>query len=256
LGSQENILKAKLEIVEGLDENGVLITNANDPLLRSINKNIARKIVYVGVETEANYNAYSVVDFGEEGIGFKIKLEGKEYDVRVPAVGVHNVYNVLFGIACGVELGLSVEEILNGINNYHSGEMRLNIIEKNGIKFINDCYNACPDSMRAGLQVLNGLSKDGRTFAVLGNMFELGEMASTAHYNVGKTCKELEIDFAVIMGENANDVAKGIGDINKYKIFKTHEEIIEYLKGTLRNGDIVLVKGSRGMKMERILDLW
>lgn len=256
LGTQENILKAKLEIVEGLNENGVLIINANDSLLCNIDKNIAKKIVYVGVETKADYNAYSIVDYGEEGVSFKIKLKGKEYDVRIPAVGVHNVYNVLFGIACGVELGLNTEEILNGINNYHPGEMRLNIIEKNGIKFINDCYNACPDSMKAGLQVLSSLAKDSRSFAVIGNMFELGDMASTAHYNVGKMCRELGIDFVAIMGENANDVAKGIGDIDKYKIFKTHEEIIEYLKGTLRKGDIVLVKGSRGMKMERILDLW
>ena len=175
--------------------------------------------------------------------------------MQIPAVGLHNVYNVLFGIACGVELGLEIEEVFTGISNYQPEKMRLNIIEKNGIKFINDCYNACPDSMKSGLQVLKSLAKDNRSFAILGNMFELGDMATAAHYDIGKVCKELGIDFTAIIGENANDIAKGIGDINKYKIFETHEEIVEYLEGILQKGDVVLVKGSRGMKMERVLEL-
>lgn len=256
LESQENILKAKLEIVEGLDENGVLILNANDPLLAHVEQSITQRIVYIGVDTPADYMAHTVEDLGEEGVHFKIKLKNQEYDVQIPAVGKHNVYNVLFGIACGIELGMSPEEILEGIKKYQPEKMRLNLIEKDGIKFINDSYNASPDSMRAALQVLGSLAKGGRAIAILGNMFELGHMASSAHYDVGKMCVENNVDFTAIIGENAKDIALGISDSEKYKIFDTHEAIVLYMKESLRMGDVVLVKGSRGMQMERILELW
>lgn len=256
LGTRENILKAKLEIVEGLDDNGVLILNANDPLLNKVDRHLAKKVIYIGVDTDADYTAYCISDDGEHGVSFKVKLEGKEYDVEIPAVGIHNVYNVLFGIACAVELGLTPEEILKGIKKYQPEDMRLNIIEKDGIKFINDCYNSSPDSMRAALQVLNSLASDKRSIAIIGNMFELGDMASTAHYDIGTMCNEFGVDFSAIIGDNANDVARGIGDDDKYKIFDNHEDIIRYLKEMLKRGDFVLVKGSRGMKMEKVLDLW
>lgn len=256
LGSQENILKAKLEIVEGLDENGVLIVNVNDLMLAKVDRNIAQKIITIGVDVPADYSAYSVVDHGEEGVSFKVKLMEKVYDVHIPAMGKHNVYNVLFGIACGIELGMMPEQILEGIKKYQPGKMRLNLLDKGGIKFINDSYNASPDSMKAALQVLNSLAKGGRAIAILGNMFELGHMASVAHSDVGKMCRENGVEFAALIGENATDIAQGIADSNLYRIFDTHEEIIHYMKDFLRTGDVVLVKGSRGMKMERILELW
>lgn len=255
LGSQDNILKAKLEIVEGLDESGLLILNANDPMLSQVNPNIYDRIVYIGIDTPCHYQAYSVIDKGEEGVSFKIQLQGEEYDINIPAVGKHNVHNALFGIACGIELGMRPKEIVEGIQTYVSEKMRLNIIEKDGIKFIDDCYNASPDSMKAGLQVLRSLAKQ-RATAVLGNMFELGDMASEAHCAVGQLCAELNIDFTAIIGENAQDLARGIGDETRYAIFDSHEEIVDYLKVNLSLGDVVFIKGSRGMKMERILELW
>lgn len=255
LGSQENILKAKLEIIEGLDKEGLLILNANDAFLSKVNRDIHKRITYVGVGTPCDYMAYSVVDKGEEGVSFKIKLLEKEYAIHIPAVGKHNVYNALFAVACGMELGMQPEEIINGIQAYRSEKMRLNIIEKDGIKFIDDCYNASPDSMKAGLQVLRSIAKN-RAIAVLGNMFELGDMASIAHYEVGKMCAELGIDFTAIIGENGRDVARGIGNEGYYFIFNSHEEIVNYLKDYLKSGDVVFIKGSRGMKMEQIFELW
>jgi len=256
LGSRENILKAKLEIVEGLDKRGVLILNADDPLLAGIDRSIAGKVIYIGVNKEADYRAYDIEDHGEYDVLFKINLKGRDYVVHIPAVGKHNVYNVLFGIACGVELGLKPEEILTGIENYRPEKMRLNIVSKDGIMFINDCYNANPDSMRAGLQVLSNLAGANRSVAILGNMFELGEMAADAHFDIGRLCKELGIDFTAIIGENASDVARGIGDSSKYRVFNSHEEIVSFMKGMLKENDVVLIKGSRGMRMERILELW
>ncbi len=256
LGSQENILKAKLEIVEGLPKNGLLILNMDDPYLAQVTPMAHKRMVTIGIEMPADYQAYSVNELGEEGISFKIKLNEEIYEVKVPAIGKHNVYNVLIGIACGLELGMLPEEILEGIQEYQPEKMRLNLLEIKGIKFINDCYNASPDSMQAALQVLAGIAKGGRAIAILGNMFELGHMASTAHYEVGKMCERNAIDFAALLGENAIDMARGIGVPSKFKIFETHEEIVAYMKDTLRTGDVVLLKGSRGMKMERILELY
>lgn len=256
LKTQDNILKAKLEIVEGLEENGVLILNANDPLLRSVDQNIAQRIIYVGVDIESDFRAYCVVNDGEKGVSFKIDLEGKTHTVHLSAVGTHNVLNALIAIACAVELGLKPEDFIPQLKSYRSGEKRLNLIEKEGIKFIDDTYNASPDSMQAGLNVLKSLARGYRAIAIIGNMFELGEMSAIAHYTIGKACGQLKIDFVAIMGENALDVVKGIGLDCHYQVFESHEAIVEFMKNYLIPTDVVLLKGSRGMKMEKILELW
>lgn len=268
LGSRKNILRAKMEIVEGLGEKGILMLNGNDPLLSKVSQNLSaylpapfpanslEKIVYVAVEKEADYTAYNLVNQGEDGVSFKVKLKGQEYVCHIPAVGEHNVSNALFGIACGMELGLSPEEIVSGVGSFRPEKLRCDILEREGIKFINDCYNASPDSMKAALDILAKLAQGKRSVAIIGNIFELGDMAGPGHFKVGKMCRELNVDFTAIIGENAVDVAEGIGDREKYQIFDNHEEIVDYLKGYLKKGDVVLIKGSRGMKMENILELW
>lgn len=260
LGSQENILKAKLEIVDGLDDKGVLILNGNDPFLSQVPRNypldFSGKIVYVAVEKEGDYTAYDVVNQGESGVSFKVKINGEEYSFHIPAVGEHNVSNALLGIACAMELGLRPEEAVKGVGSFPSEKLRCDILERDGVKFINDSYNASPDSMKAALDILAKLAQGKRAIAVLGNIFELGEMAGPGHYQVGKICRELNVDFTAIIGENAQDVAAGIGDREKYRIFNNHEEIVDYLKEYVEKGDVVLIKGSRGMRMERILELW
>ncbi|ATW23633.1 UDP-N-acetylmuramoyl-tripeptide--D-alanyl-D-alanine ligase [Candidatus Formimonas warabiya] len=256
LGTQENILKAKLEILAGLEDNGVLILNANDPLLCKVDPNVAKNIVYVGVNTPAHYTAYDVRNRGEEGISFKLNLGGQEYDIQIPAVGEHNVSNALFGIACARRLGLSPEQIISGIKNYTPEKMRCTLIEKNGITFLNDCYNASPDSFKAALEILHHLASGKRALAIIGNIFELGEIASAAHFEVGRLCSKFQVAFTAIIGANAPDVARGIGDPSKYKIFDSHEEVVRYMKEFAKEGDVVLIKGSRGMKLEKILDLW
>ncbi|HHT63915.1 MAG: UDP-N-acetylmuramoyl-tripeptide--D-alanyl-D-alanine ligase [Bacillota bacterium] len=256
LGSRENILRAKMEIVEGFGEKGLLMLNGNDPLLSKVASGYSGKIVYVGREIDADYTAYDIVNKGEEGVSFKVKLENREYTFNIPAVGEHHVANALFGIACGVELGLKPEEIISGLENFRPEKLRGDILERSGIKFINDCYNASPDSMKAALKILANLARGKRAIAVIGNIFELGEMAGPGHYQVGEMCRELNIDFTAIIGENAPDVARGIGDSKKYRIFDNHEAIVRFLKGYLKKGDVVLIKGSRGMRMEKILELW
>ena len=159
LGSRENILRAKMEIVEGFGEKGLLMLNGNDPLLSKVASGYSGKIVYVGREIDADYTAYDIVNKGEEGVSFKVKLENREYTFNIPAVGEHHVANALFGIACGVELGLKPEEIISGLENFRPEKLRGDILERSGIKFINDCYNASPDSMKAALKILANLAR-------------------------------------------------------------------------------------------------
>lgn len=273
LGSQENILRAKMEIVEGLSgigEKGILILNGNDFFLskikkkedlsfylpKSFPKDAVKKIITVAVEKEGDYTAYDLVNQGEAGVSFKVRLMGQEYLFHLAALGEHHVSNALCAIACGVELGLSPAEIVAGVASFHPEKLRCDIVERDEIKFINDSYNASPDSMKAALRILAKLAEGKRAVAVLGNIFELGEMAGPGHFEVGEMCRTLNVDFTAIMGENAEDVAQGIGDPSKYKIFSTHQGIVDYLKGYLQKDDVVLIKGSRGMKMEKILELW
>jgi UDP-N-acetylmuramoyl-tripeptide--D-alanyl-D-alanine ligase len=256
LKTRENILKAKLEIIEGLEEDGLLILNANDDMLINVDKNLVNRMVYVGVDKEADYMAYEVEDFGEEGIQFKIDLNEETYQVRLKAMGTHNVTNALVGIACAMEMGLKPETFIPQLKTYESGKMRLNIVEKDGIKFVNDAYNASPDSMQSGLKVLKKIAQNGRSIAIIGNMLELGEVAQTAHCNVGKMCAALSIDFVAVIGANAKDVVQGIDGKCHSKIFETNEEIVAFMKDFLKPSDVVLLKGSRGMKMEQIITLW
>lgn len=253
LGSQANILRAKLEIIEGLSEDGILILNANDPHLRLSPFSIHQRIVTIGIETPADYRAYDIINQGEDGVQFKINLFGNTYNPHIHAIGTHHVTNALFGIACGIEMGMGPEDILTGIAKYQQGSMRFQITEKDGIRFIDDTYNASPDSMKAALQSLCSLSKEGRTFAVLGNMLELGEVAPTAHYELGQLCLSLGIQYALLMGDHALDVGRGIGNPKLYQVFQTHEEIVAFLKETLQAGDLVLLKGSRALHMEKVL---
>ncbi|MGI6678521.1 MAG: UDP-N-acetylmuramoyl-tripeptide--D-alanyl-D-alanine ligase [Dehalobacterium sp.] len=262
LGSKENILKAKMEIVEGMGPKGLLILNGNDPLLGNISQlypefknNFAGRIITVAVEKPGDFTAYDL-DQQEAGISFKVDIRGKTYSFHIEAVGEHHVSNGLLALACAMELGLSPEEARAGMAGFRPDMMRGALLELDGIKFINDTYNASPDSMQAALAVLNSLAQGKRSVAVLGNIFELGEMAVPGHFQVGQLCRKYNVGFTLIMGENAPDVAAGISDDKKCRIFDNHEEIVSFLKDYLKPDDVVLIKGSRGMEMERILTLW
>ena len=151
LGSRENILKAKLEVLEGLNKNGIVFLNKDDDMLNGAMDSIDFEVVTYGINSDCDYRAINIKDNGEGGISFDIVLEGKPYGVDIKAVGLHNVYNALAGIAVGMRFGLPVEDIVLGIRNFKTGKMRLNIEDRGNVKIINDSYNASPASMRASI---------------------------------------------------------------------------------------------------------
>jgi len=258
LGSRQNILKAKMEIFEGLSRDGLIVLNGDDNLLYGLKGFLNFRTVYYGMDEGLDYQAYNIQNAGEAGIYFDINIKNSEYKIHVPLPGVHNVYNALAAIAVGVEMGIEMEYIIKGISEFVSGKMRLNIIKSNGIKLINDAYNANPQSMEAALRVLKDVGDIRRRIAVLGDMFELGDWEKNAHVEIGRLAFNLGIDYIIAVGKNAAYIAEGAlaagAPSQNVKHFSNNKTAIEFLKPFIAEGDAILVKGSRGMKMEEIVE--
>lgn len=258
LGSRQNILKAKLEILEGLLPGGTVILNGDDELLSGMKGLLSHRTVFYGMEESVQYRAFNITSAGEEGSYFDITLKNRDYRVHVPVPGVHHIYNALAAIAAGVELGMPEAEIIQGIANYSPGKMRQDILQHKGMKVINDVYNASPQSMQSAMNVLKDISGEHRTIAILGDMLEMGEWAEEAHRGVGQYVFEKSVDELLTVGKQGTNIAHGAIQAGfpqeRVHTFENNTQVDRFLAGFLRTGDHILVKGSRGMKMEEIVD--
>lgn len=257
LGSRQNILKAKMEILEGLNPKGLVVLNGDDNLLSGLKDLLPFRTVFYGLEEGLDYRATDVRTHGESGTGFEVMLDGREYEVHVPVPGVHHVHNALAAIAAGRELGMKMEEIIAGISRFSPGKMRQNILSARGLKVINDAYNASPQSMEAAIQLLADLGKEARKIAVLGDMLEMGDWAKNAHLDVGRFAVAKGVDLLAAVGPNGKYIVQGALESgmpeDRTAWFGSNGEALEYLNVRVAGGDMILVKGSRGMKMEEIV---
>ena len=257
LGSRENILKAKLEILEGMDKKVLVINNDNDLLHKFYLENKDVEIHTYGIENESEVTAENIV-LNENESEFVCNIKGEKFNVKVPVGGIHFVYNALCAATVGTLLGLSKEQIENGIKTFELTKKRMDITElKNGVTIINDSYNASFESMQASLKYLSGLNAK-RKIAVLGDMFELGEYSKELHEKVGKEVVKNKIDILVCCGDNAKyivNMAKKEG-MPKEKIFyfDNKEQIEKFIRENAQNGDSVLFKASNGMKFFNIVE--
>ena len=257
LGSRENILKAKLEILEGMDKKVLVINNDNDLLhdLYLNNKDI--EIHTYGIENKSDVMAEDII-LNENSSEFVCNLKGEKFKVEVPVGGIHFVYNAICAATVGNLLGLNVEQIKQGIETFELTKKRMDITElKNGVTIINDSYNASFESMQASLKYLSGLKND-RKIAVLGDMFELGEFSKELHEKVGKEVVQNNIDILICCGENAKyivEAAKNSGMDEKHiYYFEDKNKIQEFVKQVWKNGDAILFKASNGMKFFEIAE--
>ncbi|MBO6178398.1 MAG: UDP-N-acetylmuramoyl-tripeptide--D-alanyl-D-alanine ligase [Selenomonadaceae bacterium] len=256
LGSIENIAKAKCELVEAIPAGGAVILNRDDKFVYDMrnkaNDNV--KVVTYGIHNDADVKA---VDIGADGLNtkFKVVFGGKSYDYELPMAGEHNVYNALAAIAAGLYLGVSNEDMRKALSVATNAKMRFEVSEKDGVTFINDAYNASPLSMRAALSTLSKTYR-GRKIALLGDMFELGKEEEAAHKKVGEEVAEFGIDVLITLGERAKLIAKGAKSkgVTNVTSVNTHIEAADALKEIIKRGDTVLIKGSRGMEMEKVLE--
>lgn len=248
LGSRENILRAKLEILEGLRPGGSCLFCGDDRLLYGQTETYGA--LCYGFEAHNAFRATELHPW-EDGTAFRITAPQGSFEIRLPLQGRHNVLNALAAAAVGLQWGVTPEQIRSALGSFRNTGMRQKIYEKNGIRIIEDCYNAGPESMEAALTVLYG--SKGRKIAVLGDMLELGEFAPQAHYALGKKAAAADALFAY--GPNGVHCIKGAREngLEHAYGFSDHETLAAELRSYLLPGDTLLLKGSRGMKMERVL---
>ena len=257
LGSRENILKAKLEILEGMEKKFLIINNDNDMLHEWKQKQEIKDIRTYGIENESEVMA-DKIELKEEHSEFECCFKDEKFKIKVPVGGIHFVYNAMCAALVGKILGLTKEQIKKGIESFELTKKRMDIeVLSNGVKIINDSYNASFESMQASLSVLGKFTNE-RKIAVLGDMFELGEYSKELHEKVGKEVVKNNIDILICNGENAKYIVQeaerqGMKKENIYYV-KEKKEIIELLRDVLKINDVVLFKASNGMKFFELVE--
>lgn len=253
LGSREGILRAKLEILEGMKADAPVILNADDDMLITVRPG-AHPVIYYGIENEKSMFKASEITSKEAEIGLTVGFGGGSASVSLPYPGRHNVYNSLASVAAGSLFGIEPETALEALKNYVPAGMRQRINKMHGITFIEDCYNASPDSQAAALAVLGGMNAK-RKIAVIGDMLELGSVSRDAHYGVGTKAAENKVDAVFTYGERSLETAKGArdGGIARVRSFDDKQKLSAFLTEYLEEGDAVLFKASRGMKLEDVI---
>jgi UDP-N-acetylmuramoyl-tripeptide--D-alanyl-D-alanine ligase len=252
LGSKENIFNTKMEITDYFNEDNILIINSDDQYLSTIVEK-PYKIIKISTKGLGDYNAFDIVNLGEAGVQFKCKYRNETLLLRMAAVGVHNVYNALAAIAVADLFDLDSEQIKTGILKFKPSELRMNIIRlKNNVTIIEDCYNASPDSMKSSIDVLDSFAH-GRRIAILGDMLELGDYSIEAHKEIGNYLID-KCDMLVAVGHYSKYIAENSSPNIATKYFSTVKEACKHLEQLITAGDILLVKGSRSMEMEKIAE--
>ena len=263
LGSRENILKAKLEILEGSKKTAVIVNNDNDLLHKWYEENKENYNIKTYSITEKSEVMAKDIVLRENASDFTCKIGDKEERITVPVGGEHFVLNSLCAITVGEVLGIEADKIKSGIESFELTKKRMDIFElKNGVKIINDAYNASLESMKASLKVLSEF-KDNRKIAVLGDMFELGDFAKELHEKVGEEVVKNKVDILIAAGENskymAEEAKKGMKEGNVYYL-ENKENIESLLQKIVNKGDVILFKASNGMQYykiaERMVELW
>ncbi|MBS6862051.1 MAG: UDP-N-acetylmuramoyl-tripeptide--D-alanyl-D-alanine ligase [Clostridiales bacterium] len=255
LGTQENILAEKLHITDAFLPGSILFLNGDDPHLAGLrNMMPAVRKVWFGMAPWCDYRAEQVERLGD-GMRFTAVSPFGSLTVELPVPGVHNVRNALAGLAVTKELGGDLREAAEALASYRPLAMRQQIHRtQGGLTVIDDSYNASPDAIYSSLEVLGGFS--GRRVAVLADMLELGAIEKKAHEEVGLCAARGGVSLLVTVGERAKWIAEGAQSYRnppECRSFATNEEAIAFLHNALKSGDVVLVKGSRGMRTDEIV---
>ena len=253
-GSMEAIVAGKTELIASLPPapEGVAVLNSDEPLVRGMAQHTQASIVYYGLTSDADLWASEVEGQGLEGVRFVLHYRGEAVHVRVPLLGRHSVHTALRAAAVGLIEGLTWEEIVAGMQNTQS-QLRLVAVQgPSGSLLLDDTYNAAPPSVIAALNLLAEL--DGRKVAVLGDMLELGEYEERGHRMVGARTAEVA-DALVAVGERARWIADEAEKAGLHEVvtLKDSAEAVSHLRRSIGEGDVVLVKGSRGMHMDQII---
>jgi UDP-N-acetylmuramoyl-tripeptide--D-alanyl-D-alanine ligase len=261
MGTIEAIAETKAELVQALDEQGVAILNGDDPRVRAMADMTSARVIMYGLGADNDVRGDEVMSEGLKGTRFRLHLDGDQYWIRVPLIGGHAVQLALAGFAVGHGLGMHISEMLPGFDGQDVQVRLLIVAGPNGSQVIDDTYNASPPSVLSALGLLSEL-RGTRTIAVLGDMRELGALTDEEHRVVGRRAAEVA-DLVVTYGDLARIIADEVtsavkahdGQATGVRSFAETERdaLITYLRSELREGDVVLIKGSRGLQMETIV---
>jgi UDP-N-acetylmuramoyl-tripeptide--D-alanyl-D-alanine ligase len=254
LKTQENILKAKLEITDGMEHDAPLVLNADDPLLHMVVTMVDRPIIYYGIDNPADISASDIVQ-GETSTSFTIHYYGKSIKAEIPTLGTHNVRNALAGFCVGLLADIPPEQIVASMKWYKNADMRQNVSIVKGVTVIADCYNASPDSMNAAIEVISATKCSGKRYCVLGDMLELGDISEQAHIDVGKAVARSIVDVLLCYGEQAKEIKRGAIMIGMKNVihFEEKQKLVDYILANVKPGDAIIYKASRGMKLEEVM---
>lgn len=255
-GSRENILKAKMEIANYMTQSDVLLINGDNDMLQTVDTGAIKPSVYkYGLE---EHNDIRLISYETTESGMKIRADilGKITEYEIPTLGIHNIYNSLSVMGLCSIMGLDMKKSAEGIRKYQPSKYRMEIKSVSGKTLIEDFYNANPDSLRASIETFRQMQGE-RKVAVLADMLELGAISEKEHMNAGIQASEI-FDVIICIGSDAKYIGKGAiengFDKGRVYYFANNEEAVSEINSILRPGDAVLMKGSRGMKLEEVAE--
>lgn len=263
LKSIDGVAKAKGELFEHARSWARLCVNIDDKRVRKLAKDCLQKKVFFGRNRKADIRATHIRSQGEKGMAFTLHIRQQKKRLHIHSLGEHNVMNALAAAAMAHMAGVDINTIAVGLNKFRPYDKRLQIERIGGLRVVNDCYNANPASMKAALSTVQAMNQENKAVAVLGDMLELGDSSLIAHRRLGETVACSGFDMLLVLGEFSRKVAEGALDasmtMKQVRQMNAREEAVETLVnmvhlGELKEGDWVLVKGSRGMKMETIIE--
>ena len=257
LGSQENILKAKMEILDGMPADGLLVLNGDDPFLNSVRDSLTCRVATFAVDNDSCDVTAREISCKTFPSTFTIRdKEHGSFYVTIPCSGIHAVKDALAAYTLATRLGLDPGTCASALSEYAPSGMRQRFRTVRGITVIEDCYNANPDSMEASLKTLADLPCNGIKIAVLGDMLELGDISDDAHRKTGVLAGTLGLDILLCCGEKMKLAAETAAEagVSCVRHFEDKMEIADYLRECAHAGDMVLFKASRGMALEDIME--
>ncbi|HZI58545.1 MAG TPA: UDP-N-acetylmuramoyl-tripeptide--D-alanyl-D-alanine ligase [Verrucomicrobiae bacterium] len=254
-GSLAEIARAKYEIIETLPSTGVAVLNADDEYVSQFGRDFKGKVVTFGIRRAADVSAQKVKLNGAEGSTFELVAGSVGEPVTFPLVGEHNIYNALAAAAAAMERGITPSQAAGALSSIRPPDKRGQVLHVSGATIINDCYNSNPRALAAMIDTLASM-KAGRHILVVGEMLELGPTAEALHRESGRHAAEKKIDLVIGVRGLAKAVAEAAcGAGTQAQFVETPEQAGEWLARNLRPGDAVLLKASRGVKLERALEM-
>ncbi len=266
LGNLDGVAKAKGELFVNSRSSTILVVNIDDPMVRRLARKRKNKKITFGRHKGAAVRATHIYNRGEQGTSFTLHIASEKVRVHLGALGEHNVLNGLAAAAMSWATGANMMQIATGLEQFTPEDKRLQLMDlANGVRVVNDSYNANPASMRAALTVVQKLGKGIRRIAVLGDMLELGEFSIEAHGQIGEAAARQGFDYLLAVGDYAKTMvvaarkagmakSRAIALVGKLDVVTLLEDLLT--QNRIAAGDLVLLKGSRGMKMEEIVDMW